>query len=104
MKLALRSWIKMAGWIGERRAKLKGGNAPVDRCLVSIEGIQVGYPKQRRAVRTIHVENIINGLQDKPVAGTKRLVGRFDGELIPVVREALVEKVETIEAGDNFGI
>jgi hypothetical protein len=60
---------------------------------VAVERVEVDDAGRRRAIRVIHAQHVVDGLEHKSVARAQPLIRWFDGKLVAAIGEALIEEV-----------
>ena len=112
---ALRGLVEVADRIGQRRPSYAGravdggrvAEEPVQRHAAVDVRNRRGVRIRRQhgvATRVVDVHHVVHGLEHVPVADAERLIGRFDRELVLVVRVAILEEIQSLEAQVELGI
>lgn len=102
VKPTLRVLIEIATRIRYFRPVLTSG--AVYGCRIAVKRVEIDDPGERIAFGVKNAQNIIDGLQDIAIAGTKTLVWGFHRELVASVGKALIAEVETVERQCQFGV
>ena len=97
---ALGGLIEIAARVGDE-GTIKP-RTPNDRRWIAVEGVEVGHALERRPGAVVDVHHVVDRLQDEAVANAQTLIGRFDGELVPAIGQALLAMVEAVETGDDL--